>query len=70
MLKIITAWAKTINPSIVNHFKETAVHAGKYDGVRGRQRVLSLPPTFIHNLNFSKAMPTLTIKRIWHQNIH
>jgi branched-chain amino acid aminotransferase len=44
---------KTTNPYIVNHFKETAVHASTYGGVRGRQRVIPLPPTLIyfHRMN-------------------
>ena len=39
---------KTTKLYIVNHFKETAVHASTYGGVRGRQRLIPLPPTLIH----------------------
>jgi len=37
----------TTYPYIVNHFKETAVHVSTYGGVRGRQRLLTLPPTLM-----------------------
>ena len=40
-------FTQTTSPYIVNHFKETAVHASTYGGVRGRQSLVALPPTLI-----------------------
>jgi hypothetical protein len=64
LLKAITVLAKTINPCIVKHFKETAVHASAYGGVRGRQKSY-LSPLILKS--FESKLP-ISVRRLLKKN--